>query len=381
MDIIVFNNPGKVVFGTGCFRQFVEDLSLMGPMRVFILGIPPLGSMLKTSLEPLSEIGIETEIFTGIEQEPSFRDLEQVLEQAREFRAEGIAGIGGGSVMDTAKLLAAMLDSKQGIREVAGIDLLGGRQAYLACIPTTSGTGSEVSPNAIFYDEESGSKLGVISPHLVPDAAYVDPELTLGLPPQETAATGMDAMTHCIEAYANKYAHPMVDRIAIEGIRRIGKSLKTAYNNGADLEARTDMSLGSMYGGMCLGPVNTAAVHALAYPLGSIHKVPHGMSNALLLPHVLRFNVQAAPERYSDIAVALGSAEMKTPAETALEGVRIIESLLKECGLPQRLSEFNITEDDIDSMADSAMLVQRLLKNNPRELKSRDAKEIYTGAL
>jgi alcohol dehydrogenase class IV len=190
----------------------------------------------------------------------------------------------------------------------------------------------------------------------------------------------MDALTHCIEAYANKNAHPMVDSIALEGIRQIGRGLEAAYGDGSDLKARTAMSLGSMYGGMCLGPVNTAAVHALAYPLGSIHKIPHGVSNALLLPHVIRFNMQADPERYSDIAMALGIAGGGSHTETALAGISLIESIMSKCELPARLSELGIAKCDIKAMAESAMQVQRLLKNNPRELNSRDAEEIYNGA-
>ncbi len=381
MDRIKFQNPGKLVFGPGCFQPFVEDLAEEGLQRIFVLGIPVLESTLAGPLERLREKGIEIGINTGIEREPTFGDLEKVLEQARDFGADGIIGIGGGSVLDTAKLLAAMLKSRQKFSEVIGKDLLQGRDCYLACLPTTSGTGSEVSPNAIFIDDETGNKQGVISPHLVPDAACIDPELTLSLPPAETAATGMDALTHCIEAYANRFAHPLVDGIALEGIRRVASSLKRAVENGNDLDARTDLSLASMLGGMCLGPVNTAAVHALAYPLGTLHKIPHGLSNAILLPWVLRFNIDAAPQRYGNIALALGASRRKDARDTALEGVRIIERLLVDCGLPGRISELGIRQNDIEDMVGSAMQVQRLLKNNPKEIGPGDAREIYLSAM
>ncbi len=200
---------------------------------------------------------------------------------------------GGGSAMDVAKLVAALLDGRQQIGEVFGIGKLAGRSTPLACVPTTSGTGSEVSPIAIVQDSADGLKKGVISPYLVPDAAFVDPLLTLGMPPAVTASTGIDALTHCIEAYANRQAHPLVDTWALEGIRRIARSLPAAYADGRNVAARTDVALGSMYGGMCLGPVNTAAVHALAYPLGSDFGVAHGTSNAVLLEHVLEFNLPA----------------------------------------------------------------------------------------
>src|SRR5262249_48336492 len=160
---------------------------------------------------------------------------------------------------------------------------------FLVCLPTTAGTGSEVSPNAILLDEADQLKKGVVSPYLVPDAAYVDPQLTRSVPPSVTAATGLDALTHCIEAYANKFAHPAVDLYALQGVGIIAQNLLRAVRNGGDMEARTELSLGSFYGGLCLGPVNTAAVHALAYPLGGQFHVAHGVSNAVLLPHVIRF--------------------------------------------------------------------------------------------
>ncbi len=381
MDRITFINPGKLVFGPGCFQGLLDDLPAGGPKRLFILGIPVLDSFLQERFGTITGAGIAFEIYTGIEQEPSFGNLEQVLEKARRFQAEGVIGIGGGSVLDTAKLLAVLLDGKQGLADIKGMNPIRQRNTYLACVPTTSGTGSEVSPNAIFFDDNTGNKQGVISPFLVPDAAYIDPELTISLPPKETAATGMDALTHCIEAYANRNAHPVVDGIALEGIRRIGSSLKKAFVEGDDLQARSDMSLGSMCGGMCLGPVNTAAVHALSYPLGSIHKVPHGLANAILLPHVLRFNAEVSPERYRDIALALGAEAKNDSMETALEGIRMIEQLMEDCALPVTLSGYGISEGSIDDMVESAMQVKRLLKNNIRDMSSRDAREIYLKAL
>ena len=169
----------------------------------------------------------------------------------------------------------------------------------------------------------------------------------------------------------------MVDRIALEGIRRIGSSLVKTFRDGDDLEARTDMALGSMYGGMCLGPVNTAAVHALAYPLGSMYEVPHGLANALLLAEVLKFNMDAAIDRYADIGIALGAEKRMNNEETAKAGIEIIEDIMNECDLPQGLAEINFAEKDIDSMVESAMQVKRLLKNNVKDLSARDARDIY----
>jgi alcohol dehydrogenase class IV len=195
-----------------------------------------------------------------------------------------------------------------------------------------------------------------------------------------TAATGVDALVHCIEAYANRFAHPMVDLYALQGVRLIGASLLRAVEKGDDLEARAEMALGSLYGGLCLGPVNTAAVHALAYPLGGEFHVAHGVSNAVLLPAVMAFNLPASPQRYADIALALGVEPGDTPLETAQRGVARIRELYAQCGVPAHLSELGISADSIPRMAEWAMKVTRLLKNNLRELTASDAEEIYRAA-
>jgi alcohol dehydrogenase class IV len=266
------------------------------------------------------------------------------------------------------------------VRETFGINQLAGRSTFLACLPTTSGTGSEVSPNAILLDESEQLKKGIVSPHLVPDAAYVDPALTFTVPPHITAATGIDALTHCIEAYANRFAHPIIDLYALEGIRLIAANVVRAVENGSDSDARTALSLGSLFGGLCLGPVNTGAVHALAYPLGGEFHVAHGVSNSVLLPHVLEFNLPAAPQRYADIALALGVEVGATPEETAHRGLDKLRQLSRQSGIPAGLSDLDVPEEAISRMAESAMKVTRLLKNNVRELTTADAEAIYRAA-
>jgi alcohol dehydrogenase class IV len=247
-------------------------------------------------------------------------------------------------------------------------------------MPTTSGTGSEVSPNAILLDEENHAKTGIISPFLVPDATYIDPLLTVGLPPSVTAYTALDALTHCIEAFTNKFAHPMVDVFALKGIQLICNNLKEAFDNGTNIEARSNLALGSLYGGMCLGPVNTAAVHALAYPLGSEFKVGHGLSNALLLPYVMEFNLPDATEKYAAIGEAIGVPAGKNPRATAYNCINKIRDLMRDCAVPARLSLISIPGNAIDKLALSAMEVQRLLKNNIRGVTYEDARQIYLKA-
>src|SRR5699024_3492690 len=317
-----------------------------------------------------------TSIYTEINKEPTIGMLEETLDAAREFGADAVLGIGGGSVLDVAKLVAALLDGKQQVQEVLGIRNLAGRSTFMVCLPTTAGTGSEVSPNAILLDEEENLKKGAVSPHLVSDATYVDPELTKTVPSDVTAATGLDALTHCIEAYANRFAHPIVDLYALEGIRLIGTNLERAVKDGNDIEARTKVALGSIYGGLCLGPVNTAAVHALSYPLGSEFHVPHGISNAVLLPFVLEFNVEAAPERHAEIAEALGVENAETTLEKAEMGVEKIRQLMKRCNVPLSMEALGVPKNAIKTMAESAISIDRLLKNNVRKLSREDAEKI-----
>ncbi|MEW5957851.1 MAG: iron-containing alcohol dehydrogenase [Chloroflexota bacterium] len=372
--------PQKISFGLGCASECVDDVRARGLRRVFILTISPLVELLGPLVVALKEGGCAVHLDTSITMEPTMAMFEQVLEAARSFEPDAVLGLGGGSSMDTAKLVAALHNSPQRVRETFGINQLAGRSTFLACLPTTSGTGSEVSPNAILLDEAEQLKKGIVSPHLVPDAAYVDPALTFTAPPHITAATGVDALTHCIEAYANRFAHPIIDLYALEGIRLIAANVVRAVENGHDIEARTALSLGSLFGGLCLGPVNTGAVHALAYPLGGEFHVAHGVSNSVLLPHVLAFNLPAAPQRYAQVALALGVEAGDTSEQTAQRGLAKLRRLSAQCGIPAGLSDLDVPEDAIPRMAESAMKVTRLLKNNVRELTAADAEAIYRAA-
>lgn len=379
MKEIVILNPNRVVFGEGSMQRFVNDFIEKGFKRMFLLSIVELRGVLAPFLEELKSQGVEIATDESIVGEPTFDDFDKVLLDAKAFGADSVVGIGGGSVLDVAKLIAAQLKNTQTLDEIKGIGNLKERKIYVACIPTTSGTGSEVSPNAIFVNE-LGEKVGIISPYLVPDAAYIDPVLSVSLPKSITAATGIDALTHCLEAYTNKFAHPFVDLYALEGVRLIAKYLKRACDNGADIEARSQVALGSMYGGMCLGPVNTAAVHALSYPLGVEYHIPHGLSNALLLPYVMEYNIEADASKYERIAEVLGVEKKATPRETALEGVKIMKQLIVDCGLPINLEQAGVKQESIPLLAEGAVKVQRLLKNNIREIAIDDAVAIYKAA-
>lgn len=372
--------PGKLVFGNGSLSGLSDEILGLRPSRVFVVTITPLLSAIQGLVSELEGKGATVLVHTGIVQEPTYADFNQLMLDAGPFNPDVVVGIGGGSVLDVAKMVAAQLDNEQTLDEYVGIGLLKGRAKKLICVPATSGTGSEVSPNAILVDDRDNQKKGFISPFLVPDIVYVDPLLTVSVPPAITAATGLDALTHCLEAYTNKFAKPFIDLYAYEGMRLIAAHLVKAVQNGGDVEAREQVAMGSLLGGFCLGPVNTAAVHALSYPLGSHFHLPHGLSNALLLPYVMEFNIPAAAGRYADVAVALGCARERDTMVTALKGVEKIRTLIRECGIPATLKEVGIPLDAIPEMAVAAMKITRLLNNNPRPVGLEDAIAIYKSA-
>ena len=389
MKAITLLQPQKIVFGTGCIQTFTEDYKKMGLQRLMFLTAPPILPLIEEPLANLNATGVSIEIFQNILAEPTVNDFKKILEAARQFKADSVVGIGGGSVLDVTKLVAAFINSDQQVEDCFGTGFIKRKGLWFACLPTTAGTGSEVSPNAILLDERDHLKKGIVSPYLIADAAYVDPKLTWTVPAKVTADTGMDALTHCIEAYTNKFAHPSVDIYALQGIRLIAANLERAVtlardykpadlsDNPAYVEAREALAFGSLYGGLCLGPVNTAAVHALSYPLGGEFHIPHGLSNAILLPSVMKFNMPANIKRHAEVAIALGCQPGKNDEETAQRGVDFIYRLAEAVGIPKKLTDLGIPQTAVPGMAKAAMQVQRLLKNNPREVTEQDALEIY----
>ena len=377
MKQITLLQPQKIVFGTGCIQTLVEDYKKMGLQRLFVLTAPPIRPLIEDTLTELKGAGVSIEVFQDIVAEPTVNDFKKILEVARQFKADSVVGVGGGSVLDVTKLIAAFINSDQQVEDCFGTGFIKQKGLWFACLPTTAGTGSEVSPNAILLDERDHLKKGIVSPFLIADVAYVDPKLTWTVPAKVTADTGMDALTHCIEAYTNKFAHPSVDIYALQGIRLIAANLEKAVKNGQDQEAREALAFGSLYGGLCLGPVNTAAVHALSYPLGGEFHIPHGLSNAILLPSVMKFNMPANIKRHAEVAIALGCQPGANDEETAQRGVDFIYQLADAVGIPKKLTDLGIPQTAVDGMAKAAMQVQRLLKNNPREVTEQDARDIY----
>ncbi len=327
----------------------------------------------------------EVLVFDSVEADPSLKTLMKCVEVGSEFKATGVIGFGGGSSMDTAKLTALLIGSGEDIHEAWGVANAKGPRLPLALYPTTSGTGSEVTPISIITQDDLEKK-GVSSPLILPDLAILDPLLTIGLPPHITAATGVDAMVHAIESYASKSANNnLISKIlAKEALRLLGGSIEIAVSNGNDLEARSNMLLGSMLAGSSFGNSPVAGVHALAYPIGGTYHIPHGLSNAIVLPYVLRFNIkdQNAAQLYSEIAPII-FPEMENSTSAQDISTKFIENLSKlssNLGLEQRLRDVGIPENACESMAKDAMKQTRLLINNPKEITENDAYDIYKSA-
>lgn len=328
----------------------------------------------------LREAGLAVSIFSGVLADPPEAVVLQAVADARERGIDLVVGLGGGSSMDVAKLIAVMVGGEQDLKSMYGIGNVKGGRLPLVQVPTTAGTGSEVTCISIVTTGET-TKMGVVSPQLYADLAILDAELTLSLPPAVTAATGIDAMVHAIEAYTTKLKkNPLSDMLARQALTLLSGNLVEACKNGNNIQARQSMLLGSMLAGQAFANAPVAAVHALAYPIGGIFHVPHGLSNSLVLPQVLRFNAPEAAPLYAELSEivvpqAHGSIEARTMAL-----IEKMEWFAAQVGIQTRLREVGITERDLDRLADDAMLQTRLLVNNPREVKHENARAIYAAA-
>lgn len=364
--------PARVEFGPGTAAMVGRWAAANGHRRTLVVADA-------FNAQRVGLLGLEGEVtlFGEVEPEPSVPNLERLLAVAETARPELVVGFGGGSAMDLAKLAAALTGSGQTLAEVVGPERVRGRRCALAQIPTTSGTGSEAGTRALVTDPRARNKLAVQSRHMLADLAVIDPDLTLTVPAPVTAATGVDALAHCAEAFTSKKAHPIIDHYALEGIRLIGRHLPRAVADGGDREARAGLALASFYGGICLGPVNTTAGHAVAYPLGTRHHIPHGAACALIFPHTLAFNAPATRERTAAILSAL-ELEARGGDERAV--LAAAHAFCAGLGLEMRLSRLGVPEGDLGAMADEAHAIRRLLDNNPREISRDEILGMYRAA-
>jgi alcohol dehydrogenase len=332
------------------------------------------------ALDSLRKHGFEPIVIDNVIADPPERIVHAAVDRLRDAGIELVIGLGGGSSLDVAKLTAVLMRSKQPLNEMYGIGKVTGSRLPLILIPTTAGTGSEVTPIAVITTGET-TKMGVVSPVLYADLAVLDAELTLGLPPKATAATGIDAMVHAIEAYTSKHKkNPVSDALAKAALGLLAPNLLAACRNGQDRNAREAMLLGAMLAGQAFANAPVAAVHALAYPIGGIFHVPHGHSNALVLPHVLRFNLGAAAPLYAELAEVIVPGVSGSPEQKAQAFIDYLERLAAQVGIETRLRQVGVAETDLARMAADAMKQTRLLVNNPREVSEEDALAIYRAA-
>jgi len=380
----VFNSVARTIFGSGSSAELVQISAKLGierPLLVSDQGIVACG-LLQPVLDEFAAADISLTVYADVQADPPEQNLFDATEIARAAGCDGVIGFGGGSSMDVAKLLAIMLNSEQPLAQMYGVEMVQGQRLPLIQIPTTSGTGSEATAVAIVTTGES-TKAGVVSPILFADFVVLDPDLTLGLPAHVTAATGIDAMVHAIEAYTSKrLKNPLSDMVALKALRLLSENIETAVMEGSNLPARSNMLLGAMLAGQAFANAPVAAVHALAYPLGGTYHIPHGLSNSLVLPHVIRFNAAIAGEHYLEIAEVLhGVDHSSLNSDNAGETLAShFHKLAGDLGLQTRLQQMDIAEDALSDLAEQSMLQQRLLINNPREVSLDDALHIYQQA-
>lgn len=385
MNAFRFQTVPTVVVEFGAARRLGALLREQYPtgQRLCVVtdGFLHKSGLLAPALADLARHDWQVSVIDDVIADPPEHVVLEAAQRARAADAQIVLGLGGGSSMDVAKLLAVLLPGSQSLQEMYGIKKVTGTRLPLVQMPTTAGTGSEVTAVSIVTTGET-TKMGVVSPQLFADLAILDAELTLGLPRAATAATGIDAMVHAIEAYTSAHLkNPISDTLAVKALELLSRNLLSACNDGNHRAAREAMLVGAMFAGQAFANSPVAAVHALAYPIGGIFHVAHGLSNALVLSHVMRFNAPAASRHYAELAdvilptKAAGSDEAKTDAL-----IRHIESLIVETAIPRTLREVGVKQTDLARMASDAMLQTRLLVNNPREVTQADAFDIYSAA-
>lgn len=374
-----WNNPVNVIFGSGKIKLLGEEIKKYGASKVLLItdaGLKKAG-VVDNILEHIPA-DIKCETYTDVIPEPPMESIAQCAGRVKEGGFELLIGLGGGSSIDVTKVVAVMATNEKSLPELCGVDNVEKPGLPTIMIPTTAGTGSEVTPIAIVTNEKEHLKVGIVSSHLFAKTALLDPVLTVPMPPRVTAATGMDALTHAIEAFISVNATPMSDVLALEAVKVISRSLRKAFANGEDIEAREDMHYGSLLAGMAFANAGVGAVHALAYPLGGEYNIPHGVANALLLPYVLDSNMIACLERLALIGETMGvvpkGASLK---EKAMQAVAAVDDLSSDVEIPRSLKEVDIPADALEKLAAAATKVTRLLANNPRRLSEDKILEIY----
>ncbi len=379
-----FSLPGVNYYGQGAITNLSDELKEHRASKVFLVsdsGVASAGIVEKVS-DLVKANGLVVIQYLDVKPEPTVKDLENCLEVFNSNKCDLIIGLGGGSPLDVAKGVSVLATNDSSILDYVGVNLIPKPGIPKVLIPTTSGTGAEVTKNAIFTDQKEKLKKGVVSKYLIPDVAIVDSELTLSVPPAVTAATGMDALTHAIESYTSPKATIQTDLYALRAIELISASLRRAVAFGSDKDAREKMALGSVFAGISLANAGVGAVHACAYPLGGKFGTGHGVTNALLLPYIMEYNLIGDMQKFANIARAMGEVtEMLSLREQAELACKAVLSLSRDIDIPQKLSELGVKKEDIPGLAEASMKVTRLMDNNPKKLTLEEVQECLYKAL
>ncbi|MBA1334604.1 MAG: alcohol dehydrogenase [Firmicutes bacterium] len=380
---INFAVPNSIEIGTGIVEQLNEKVRKLGGKKVFIItdeGVLKAG-LLERVKKPLAEGGIKFGCYTKVIPEPPVEQIQEIVNEVKDGGYDLLVGLGGGSSLDVTKVVSVIVTNGGAIGDYIGTDMVKKPGIAKILIPTTSGTGSEATNIAILTDVKEELKKGVVSPYLFADIALVDPSLTFTVPPKITANTGMDALIHAIEAFIAKKSNAFTDCIALEAIKLISDNLRTAVTDGENVEARYNMSLGSLMAGIAFGNAGVGAVHALAYPLGGQFHIAHGMANTLMLRYVMEYNVVSRMAKFKEIATAMGeNVEGLSPREAAQKAIDAMIGLAEDIGVPTKLRQVDIPKEAIPKLAEAGIKVTRLLSNNPRKLTLEDIETIYSNA-
>lgn len=383
-SVELFCTTSRIVFGNGSIKNIGEEIMLLRCKKAFIVTDPGLvkAGIVDTLKSTLKASDISFECFDQVEADPPYELVEKVFKASKAFGTDVIIGFGGGSAQDIAKAVSILSTNEGPIERYFGLHLIPNPGIPVILVPTTAGTGSEVTNIVILSDKGEKLKKGIVSSHLFPSVALLDPELTIGLPPAITAATGMDALIHAVEAYTSVNATPMSDLLAKEAIQLIHANLRTAYANGTNLDARGAMLRGSLLAGMAFCTAGVTAVHAFAYPIGAEFHIPHGVANSIMFLPVMEFNYLGNIQRFSELAKILGANGHGLQArELALQGLELIKVLAQDLQVPSHLADFGIKDTHVPDLAKGAMQVTRLMGNNPRKFTLADAEAVYRKAL
>ena len=367
----------EIHFGDAALNELVPLLNRLSAQKIMVITD---SNLVKTGVftrveKILLDADKEIILFNDVQPDPSIDLVKHISSLARAEHIDAIIGLGGGSSIDSAKIAAVLSTNMGDISEYMGIDLFKKDSLPVIAIPTTAGTGSEVTPVAILTDEAEHLKKGIVSNKIIPRCAILAPILTVGAPPGITASTGMDALTHAIEAYTSVNANDYTDSLALKAVRLISQNIFDSYSDGNNLFAREQMLMGSLLAGMAFANAGVAAVHAFAYPLGGTYHIAHGLSNSVMLPTIMEYNMIGCEKKYIELAKAMTNGDEDITLETA---VRFVQKLSLDLNIPQSLKAFDIPKEAIPDLAASAMKVTRLLVNNPRKIEINDAIDIYT---